>query len=223
MENLFDEHLSNEQIEVLNKLTSPYEIQAFLDQIPYSTEDLNRTPTQVIQDKVAHCLDGALFAAAALRRIGYPPVLVDMFPEPGMDDDHVLAIYKRNGGYGAVAKSNFPGLRMREPIHRSIRELVITYFEPFFNVDGIRTLRSYTRPLNLTQFDSLGWINNSAGVQSIEHRLLNAARIELITPSMIPDLSAIDPLSYKAGTVGVNPEGLYRPGKTMNNTPRNPA
>jgi hypothetical protein len=216
MGNLLDEHLSIEQIEILVGLTTPYAIQLYLDQTPYSTEAINRTPVQVMQDRVAHCLDGALFAAAALRRIGYPPLLVDIFPDPGMDDDHVLAIYKINSGYGAVAKSNFPGLRIREPIHRNIRELVITYFEPFFNVDGIRTLRSYTRPVNLKQFDSLEWTHNPAGVQSIEHRLLTAARIDLLTPSMVPSLSPVDPLSYKAGTVGVNPEGLYQPGKPKN-------
>jgi hypothetical protein len=215
MGNLIDEHLSNEQIEILSGLTNPYEIQVFLDQMPYSTEETNRTPVQVMQDRVAHCLDGAFFAAAALRRIGYPPILVDMFPDPGMDDDHVLAIYQHNGGYGAVAKSNFPGLRSREPIHRSIRELVITYFEPFFNVDGVRTLRTYTRPLNLKQFDPLGWTYKPAGVQYVEHRLLIAARIELITPTMISTLSPIDPLSYEAGTVGVNPDGLYQPGKPL--------
>jgi hypothetical protein len=215
MGNMFDEHLSSEQIAILNRLTTPSEIQGFLDLVPYSTEDTNRTPVQVMQDQVAHCLDGALFAAAALGRIGYPPLLVDIFPDPGMDDDHVLAIYKQNGGYGAVAKSNFPGLRSREPIHRSIRELVITYFEPFFNVDGVRTLRSYTRPVNLKQFDRLGWISNPYGVQSIERRLLTADRIELITRSMQSTLSPVDPLSYKAGTVGVNPAGLYQPGKSV--------
>jgi hypothetical protein len=209
----FEEHLSNEQISQLNKLNSPFEIQAYLDRTPYSTENANRTPVQVMQDGVAHCLDGALFAAASLRRGGHPPLLVDMFPDPGMDDDHVLAIYKRNGCYGAVAKSNFPGLRMREPIYRSIRELVLSYFELFFNVDGVKTLRTYTRPLNLGQFDKLAWIVEPAGIQAIEDRLLSMDRIPLITPALVAQLSLQDPLSYQAFTVGVNPDGLYKPGK----------
>ncbi len=207
----FKDCLSKQDLEIIAGLHTPLAIQAFLDQTPYSTEDLNRTPVQVIQDKVAHCLDGAIFGAAALRTIGYPPLLVDIFPEPGTDDDHVLAIFKQNGCFGAIAKSNFPGLRLREPIHRTIRELVLTYFEQFFNMYGKKTLRSYTRPLNLSQFDKLDWIDNNAGVQEIERRLLSLPRIPLITPDMADQLFPVDPLSYQSGTVGVNPDGLYKP------------
>lgn len=213
MTSSFDEFLSTDQIKELKNLTTPYKIQAFMDETPYSTENTNRTPVQVMQDRVAHCLDGALFAAAALRQIGHPPLLVDMFPDPGMDDDHVLAIYKSDGCYGAIAKSNFPGLRMREPIYRSIRELVLSYFESFFNVNGVKTLRTYTRPLKLETFDRLGWTWNPNGVQAIENRLLSMNRISLITASMAAQLSPQDPLSYQAGTVGVNPDGLYQPGR----------
>lgn len=211
----FMEYLSNSDFDIISSLKNPYQIQTFLDQTPYSTEDLNRTPVQVIQDQVAHCLDGALFGAAALRQIGYPAILIDLFPEPGTDDDHVLAIFRHNGCFGAIAKSNFPGLRMREPIHRTIRELVITYFEFFFNVYGKKTLRTYTRPINLAQFDRLEWIDNPDGVQAIEQRLLSLKRIPLITPDMSNQLFPVDSLSYQAGTVGVNPDGLYKPGSKL--------
>ena len=214
MINLFEGHLNDLQLGILASLTNPCEIQSYLDQTPYSTEDRNRTPVEVMQDGVAHCLDGALFAAAALRRISCPALLIDMFPERGMDDDHVLAIFQANGHYGALAKSNFAGLRMREPIFRSIRELVMSYFEWFYNVDGVKTLRTYTRMLNLKQFDGLGWIWNPEGVQAIERRLLSMPRIPLITPHMASQLNLQDSLTYKAGMLGVNPAGLYRPGKT---------
>jgi hypothetical protein len=207
----FENYLSQDQYELVKNLNSPLEVQAFLDQIPYSTEYINRTPVQVIEDRMAHCLDGAIFAAAALYRLGHPPLLIDMFPDPGQDDDHVLAIYKYHGFFGAIAKSNFPGLRMREPIHRSLRELVITYFETFFNVKGVKTLRSYTRPLDLRQFDQFDWIHLPSTIQIIESRLLSKPRIPLITQEMTNQLSPVDPLSYNAGTVGVNPEGLYKP------------
>lgn len=207
----FKNILSEEQYEIIRKLDTPYAIQTFLDQTPYSPEYINRTPIQVMSDRLAHCLDGAIFAAAALYRLGHQPLLVDMFPEPGMDDDHVLAIFKQNDCYGAVAKSNFPGLRMREPIHRTLRELVITYFESFFNVNGVKTLRTYTRPLNLRQFDRLGWINQPYTIQTIETCLLTKPRIPLITKAMADQLFQVDQLSYHAGTVGVNPDGLYRP------------
>jgi hypothetical protein len=211
MDNSFETHIIPEQLSILSSLTNPYQIQLFLDQTPYSADDLNRTPVEVMQDRVAHCLDGAIFAAAALRRLGFPPLLLDMFPDPGMDDDHVLAVFRINGYFGAVAKSNFPGLRFREPVFRSIRELVLSYFESFFNVDGVKTLRSYTRLIDLSQFDHLDWIFNRKGVDTIEHRLLTLHRKPLITEEMASNLNPVDPLSYKAGTIGVNPDGLYKP------------
>ncbi len=207
-----EEYLNAKQKEIIDSLTSPAEIQAFLDRTPYSTEEKNRTPVEVIQDGVAHCLDGALFAAAALRRLGFPPLLVDIFPEPDTDDDHVLAIYRCNGGYGALAKSNYPGLRSREPVHRSLRELVMSYFEWYFNVDGLRTLRSYTRPLSLAAYDRLGWTYSHPGVQAIEQRLLRLSRIDLVSPAMIAELTKVSPLTFHAGTTGVNPAGVYKPG-----------
>jgi hypothetical protein len=127
----FDARLDEEQRELLSKLDTPIEIQAFLDSIPYSAEDANRCPLSVLRDRQAHCLDGALFAAAALRRLGHAPVLVDLLPEPGTDDDHVLAIIKQDGCFGALAKSNFTGLRYRETVYDTMRELVMSYFEFF--------------------------------------------------------------------------------------------
>ncbi len=210
MHNFF-EHLDSENQKILKSLDHPLKIQAYLDSLSYSAEDLNRTPVQVMLDRKAHCLDGAIFAAAALTQLGYPARLIDMFPDPGKDDDHVLAIFKQNGGFGAIAKSNFTGLRYREPIHRSIRELVLTYFDDFFNVYGEKTLRTYTRILNLAQFDHLGWIRNPAGIDAIEQRLLSLPRYPLLTPEMASHVSAVDPISYKAGMLIANPDGLYQP------------
>ncbi len=111
-------------------LDSPAAIQAFLDGLPYSADPFYRCPASVLRDGKAHCFDGALFAAAALRRLGFPPAIVDMLPE--RDDDHILAIYKVDGHWGAIAKSNFVGLRFREAVYASLRELVMSYFEVFW-------------------------------------------------------------------------------------------
>jgi hypothetical protein len=154
---VLEEFLDEQQKSLLAGLTSPAKIQAFLDATPYSASDENRCPLRVIQDCLAHCLDGGLFAAAALHRLGYPALIVDLLPEPKIDDDHVLAVFKYHGCYGAVAKSNFSGLRFREPVYRSLRELVMSYFEDFFNVDGLKTLRGYPRPLHLAAYDRLDW------------------------------------------------------------------
>jgi hypothetical protein len=206
-----EHHLSPQQRELLSHLTSPEKIQAFLDSIPYSAEDVNRCPLRVLQDRKAHCYDGAFFAATALRRIGYPPIVVDMMPEPGRDDDHLLAIFKRDGLFGAVAKSNFVGLRYREAIHRTLRELILSYFEDYFNVDGEKTLRAYTRPLDLRSFDRLGWELRDEGVNAIEERLWQIRRFDLFGPEAAEQLSPVDPRALAAGLFGSDPEGLFKP------------
>ena len=207
LEELLDAH----QREMLASLTSPAAIQAYLDATPYSPEERDRCPLNVLADRVAHCLDGGLFAAMALRRLGHPPLVVDLLPDPGMDDDHVLAIFKQHGCYGAVAKSNFVGLRYREPVYRSLRELVMSYFEVFYNVDAAKTLRAYTPALNLGQFDRFGWEVDDAGIPPIVKRMAEIRRYPVVTAEMIAGLARVDELSYRAGMLATNPAGLYKP------------
>jgi hypothetical protein len=208
----FDSLLNPAERELLASLNTPAKIQSFLNTIEYpAASQRNRCALNVMRDRTGHCLDGALFAAAALRRIGCPPQVVDLFPDPGMDDDHVLAIYQVDGCYGALAKSNFAGLRLREPVYRSLRELVMSYFEDFFNVNGVRTLRTYTRPLNLAAYDRAGWMETDEGVDFIEHRLLGLKRRPLLSAEAAARLTPVDALSYKSGTLATNPKGLYQP------------
>ncbi len=201
--------LDKHEREVLSGLNSPARIQAWLDELPYSAEEVYRSPLSVLRDGQAHCFDGALFAAAALRRLDYPPLIVNMFAE--RDDEHMIAIYKRDGCFGAVAKSNFVGLRFREPVYRTLRELVMSYFELYYNLEGERTLRSYTVPLNLKAFDKLDWMVNNDHLEAIAQRLDELRRIPLLTPRMIAHLSLVDERSYRAGMLGVNAAGLYKP------------
>src|SRR5512139_118747 len=141
--------LTDEERTLLCGMTSPRKIQDFLDTVAYEPEYFNRSPLRVLRERRGHCLDGGIFAAAALRRLGYPALIVDLTPEPLMDDDHVLAVFRKNDAFGAIAKSNFVGLRYREPVFRSLRELVMSYFEDYFNTRGRKTLRGYTRLLDL--------------------------------------------------------------------------
>ncbi len=206
----FKVRLTSEQRGAWQSLTSPANIQAFLDGIPYSAEDANRSPLRVLQERHAHCLDGGLFATAALRQLGHPPLIIDLLPEPGTDDDHVLAIFRRNGCFGAVAKSNYAGLRYREPIYRSFRDLVMSYFEVYFNIRREKTLRSYTVPLDLATYDAMDWLTNDAAADAIEKRLPQLRRTPLLTPAMIAELSPVDQRSYEAGMLGTNLDGLYK-------------
>jgi hypothetical protein len=159
---------------------------------------------------MAHCFDGALFAAATLRRLGYPPLIMDMLPND-RDDDHMLAVYKSHGHWGAVAKSNFVGLRFREPIYRTLRELVMSYFEQFYNLEHEKTLRSYTLPLNLRAFDALDWMTRDDFLERIAQKLDRIRKVPVLTRPMISDLSLVDERSYQAGLMGANEAGLYRP------------
>jgi hypothetical protein len=206
-----EQYLTPEERAIWVGLSSPARIQAFLDQVDYQGEEANRAAVRVLRERQAHCLDGGVFAAAALRQLGHRPVIVDLLPEPGTDDDHVLAIYKRHGHFGAVAKSNFAGLRFREPVYRSLRELVMSYFEVYFNLHGHKTLRFYTRPLNLATLDRLNWQVDDTGVDEIERLLPQLRRVTLLTREQVAGLVPVDARSYQAGMIGTNWDGLYRP------------
>ena len=205
----FDRSLNKKELKLVSNLTSPVKIQAFLDSILYSAEDIYRCPLRVLRDRKAHCFDGAMFAAAALRRLGYPPLILDLLPHN--DDDHLLALYQREGHWGAVAKSNFVGLRFREPVYRTLRELVMSYFEDFYNVDREKTLRGYTVSLNLSAFDPLNWVTCDETMDAISDKLDKIRKVYLLTDKLVAGLALVDERSYQAGLMGVNAAGLYKP------------
>ena len=197
------------ELAVLEKLTDPARIQLFLNRLSYSTDPIYRCPRSVLRDRKAHCFDGALFGAAALRRLGYPPLLVDM--RAVRDDDHIIAVFRRDGCIGAVAQSNFVGMRYREPVFRTIRELVLSYFEDFFNVDGKKTLREYSVTLDLSRLDALSWETRDDGLHVIAARLDTIRHFPLLTTRQASALAKVDERSYRAGMLGLNPAGLYKP------------
>lgn len=196
---------------VFKEFKKPVDVQAYLDATPYSPEDRNRCPINVVKDRLAHCLDGGLFGALGLRYLGYLPLIVDLQSDEGLDDDHVLAIYQQNGLWGAVAKSNFSGLRLREPVFRTLRELAMSYFEDYFNVDGVKSLRYYTIPLDLTRLDKFNWMSEDSGVDVIEQLLKHRGKKTLIPREAVALFNRVDELSYQAGMLGVNQAGLYKP------------
>jgi hypothetical protein len=209
-EHQFDQLLSKSEYRVLKGLKTPAKIQAFLDDLEYSTEEIYRCPLRVLRERVAHCYDGALFAAAMLRRIGYPPLILEMLPN-SRDDDHLLALFKKEMHWGAVGKSNFVGLRFREPVYRTVRELVMSYFEQFYNLEREKTLRGYTVPLNLQSFDRHGWMIKDEPLYWIAEKLDRTRRVRLLTSKMVRNLSLLDLRAYQAGLIGADPKGLFHP------------
>jgi len=195
---------------LLARLDSPARIQAWLDSVPYNPAEGSRSPRSVMAVAAAHCWDGALFAAAALRRLGFPPLLCDL--RAVRDDDHVLALFQRRGMWGAVAKSNFVGLRFREPIHRTLRELAVSYFEDYFNEHGEKTLRSYSAAFDLSRFDERCWMTLDGPLDSISDRLDASRHFPLLSDAQVRELLPKDPRSMTAGMVGTNRAGLYKPG-----------
>jgi hypothetical protein len=209
MENFLNA-LDPEELALYRSLDTPAAVQAFLDGTEYSADDFYRCPLRVLRERTANCLDGAFFAAACLRQGGCQPLVVDLLPEPGTDDDHLICVYKRHGLWGAVAKSNFAGLRYREPIYRTLRELVLSYFEQYFNVAGMKTLRAYTRPVNLARWDKTGWMHRDEGMDLIEHALYRVHQVPLFSPEVVAGFIDVDPRTLKAGLDGANEVGLFK-------------
>jgi hypothetical protein len=196
-----------QELKIIRTFTTPYKIQQFLDATAYSAESCYRTPRSVLRDNKAHCFDGAVFAAAMLRRIGFKPMIVDM--QAVRDDDHVIAIFKKNGWFGAIAKSNFAGLRFREPIYKTVRELVMSYFELFYNVNKEKTLRRFSVPLNLSFYKNFEFDDET--MEAIGLKLSYLPVTKLMTPVQIRSLQQVDERSYRSGLMGANTKGLYKP------------
>ena len=193
--------LNAAEVRVLRALRTPAGIQRFLDEeIRYNKEPEGptcRSPRRVLRDRVGHCMEGAMLAAAALRVLGYPPLLVDL--EAVRDDDHVLAVYQRNGAWGAVAQSNYSGLRFREPVYLTVRELVMSYFEQYYNLEGEKTLRGYSRPVQLERFDRLGWMTSEEDAWFVPEHLCGIRHYPVISPPMVRNLARMDRRLFEAG------------------------
>jgi hypothetical protein len=184
----------------LHALRTPVLIQRYLDSLRYHHAQSAWSPRRVLNEGTAHCLEGAIFAAAALRVIGFKPLLWDL--EAVRDVDHVLALYRYNGHWGAIGKSNFAGLRFREPVHRTLRELAVSYFDVYYNLLGERTLRAYSRPIDLARFDHLQWMTTDKPVWFIPEYLCRVAHTPLLTSGQEQRLTRLDARSKAAGLVG---------------------
>jgi hypothetical protein len=194
------------ELAILKTLKTPEKIQAFLDyEVAYNKEPHGptcRSPRYVLRDRVAHCAEGAFFAAAALRVHGHPPLILDL--EAVRDDDHLLAVFKEHNHWGAIAKSNYAGLRFREPVYRTIRELVMSYYEHYYNPKGEKTLRAYsTRPVNLRRFDRLGWMTLEEDLWALCEHLCTVPHARVMSLPMERKRRMMDRRLYEAGMTGM--------------------
>jgi len=192
--------LPPEILRVLRALSTPARIQQFIDALSYQYANTAWSPQRVLRERKGHCLEGALLAAAALRVNGHMPLLMDL--EAVHDDDHVVAVYRERGLWGGIAKSNFAGLRFRAPIYRTLRELALSYFEHYYNLRGERTLRSYSRPVNLARLDSLHWMTSEENVWCVPEYLIAARHYPLFPDKVARALPRLDRRSFEAGMHG---------------------
>jgi hypothetical protein len=188
------------ELRKLRSLKHPHGIQQLLNSQPYHVADTAWSPRRVLHENTSHCFEGAIFAAAALRANGYPPLVIDL--EAENDTDHVVAVYKADGHWGAISKSNFSGLGFREPIFRSLRELALSYFDAYFNLRRERTLRTFSNPVDLSRFDGFNWMTTDQPIWFIAEYLLTIRHFPLLKPRMARALHRLDQRSFRAGCLG---------------------
>jgi hypothetical protein len=193
-------NLSSEELRLMRSLSTPHRIQKYLDDLPYNKErdgETCRSPRRVLRDQTAHCFEGALLAAAALRVNGRDPLILDL--ESVRDDDHVIAIYRDYECWGAIAKSNYSGLRFREPVYRSLRELAMSFFEHYYNLQGEKTLRAFSRPVNLKRFDRIEWMAAEEDLWDIPEYLTTISHTHILTSQK---RMYMDERLFQAGILG---------------------
>lgn len=188
------------ELRKLRSLKDPHGIQKYLDDMPYHLADTAWSPRRVLAENTSHCLEAAVFAAAALRANGYPPLIVDL--EATRDTDHVIAVYRVDGHWGAVAKSNYIGLRYREPVYRTLRELALSYFNIYFNLRRERTLRRFSRPVNLARFDALEWMTTEKPVWFIAYHLFDIPHYSLFSKQIAARLHRVEERIFRAESLG---------------------
>jgi hypothetical protein len=194
---------------LLKNLDTPFKIQEFLDSIPYNSTERTLSPLIVMKEKMAHCMDGGMFAAAALRNLGYPPLIVDL--EADNDDDHIIAVFREGKCWGAIAKSNTTVLRFREPVYRSLRELAMSYFDLYYNLNSQKTLRSYSRVIDLSRFDDRDWETTEEDLEFIGDYTFKVKHYRLITDQQERKLNKVPKYLYDAGFEGADINGLFKP------------
>jgi hypothetical protein len=197
------------ELRLLRSFAAPIDIQSFLNRLPYNDRGTAMSPRAVMRERTAHCFEGALFAAAALRFLGHPALIVDLAADN--DDDHVIAVFRENRLWGAVAKSNTTMLRFREPVYRTLRELVMSYFEMYFNTKGYKSLLSYSRPVNLARYDHLGWMTAAEDLHYMGDHLYAIGHIKVVPDAQRKLLSPADRDLLKACFMGAKGSGLFKP------------
>jgi hypothetical protein len=204
-----NDKLLKELSRLMKPLSSPVKIQEYLDSIPYNTTKRTLSPLLVMKERMAHCMDGGMFAASSLRRLGYLPLITDLTADN--DDDHIIAVFRDGNCWGAIAKSNTTVLRFREPVYRSLRELAMSYFDVYYNLNSQKTLRGYSRAIDLSRFDNRNWETTGEDLEFIGDYTYKVRHYPLVTKKQIRSLNKVPKYLYDAGFTGADMDGLFKP------------
>lgn len=194
-------NLTVKEEKILRSLDNPKKIQDFLNKLPINFDykrDTCMSVRVVLKKKKCHCIEGAILAAACLRLQGRKPLIVDMTAAKH-DFDHVIAVFKENGRWGAISKTNHAVLRYREPIYNSIRELVMSFFHEYTDNKGRKTLRSFSMPINLSRFDNKNWMTDDEDLWYIDSYLAKVKHYKILNKKQIRNLRKADKIEIKAG------------------------
>lgn len=187
--------LTKEELKILKKLNTPHKIQRFLDDIPRNFEpngDTCMSPRMVLKKRRCHCIEGAMLAYTAFLVQNKKAYLLDLTASE-KDFDHVIVVFKEEGHWGAISKSNYAVLRYREPVYKTIRELVMSYFNEYLDHLGNKTLRSYSKPISLKKLGHK-WITSEKNVWEVPYLLIDAKHREVINKKQINKLKKADPI-----------------------------
>lgn len=194
---------TDQELKVLQKLSTPQKIQDYLNKLPINFEesgDTSRSPREVLRLKQAHCMEGAVFAAVALWYHGQKPLLLDLVTTKN-DDDHVVALFKQNGYWGAISKTNHAVLRYREPVYKTIRELALSYFHEYFKDSGQKTLRKYSRPFDLSKIKDKSWLTAKKNLWDINNALDDSPHFDIVPAKQIKVFRKADRIEIEAGKI----------------------
>jgi hypothetical protein len=194
--------LTPAEFAVLQRLDTPRKILDFVYGLRQNFElggETCLTVREVLRTRRAHCIEGAMVAACALWMHGEPPLLFDM--RAVRDFDHVVALYRRNGHWGAISKTNGVFLRSRDPVYRDLRELAMSYFHEYTNRRSHKTLREYSLPYDLRRVDPQIWVSGARGAWDVAEALDDVRHFRLVAGRHLRVVTRHDPFERRAGAL----------------------
>jgi len=192
---------TKKEIALMQKLNTPAKVQDFLNTLKFNFEedgiDTLKSPVNVLREKNAHCMEGALLGAYILSIHGFKPLILHLKTTKS-DFDHVVALFKENRLWGALSKTNHGVLRYREPIYENIRELVMSYFHEYFLDSGVKTLRKYSKPLDLNVFEK-NWMLEDRDLWEIDEELDKIKHYDIAPKKVYKKLRLADKIERDVG------------------------